>query len=256
MNNPKIVLWDIETAMTLVGAHTSASGLYGKNLSTKYVLRDWYLLCVCLKELGSGEVTTFTAHDTGLPEDDYNVVKATRDYLEDVDILIAHNGDKFDLKAFNARLMFHKLPPLPKIITVDTLKEARKVARITSNRLDYIAFHFGITERKIKHERDLWRALLFDTGDAEAMREMAKYCAQDVIVLENVYKNLIPYMKSHPNVADVNTMNCPKCNSDDIIKSKTRRTASGIVKTQYQCKCCGSYFTPRASEKEKPLSKM
>lgn len=256
MDNPVIAFWDIETAMTLVGAHTSASGLYGKNLSTKYVIRDWYLLCVCLKKKGDKKVTTFTAHDSGLPEDDYNVVKSVREYLEDVDILIAHNGDKFDMKAFNARLMFHKLPPLPKIIQLDTLKEARKVARITSNRLDYIAFHLGIEERKIKHERDLWRDLLFDTGDAQAMREMARYCAQDVVVLENVYNEMLPYMKSHPNIADCDTMNCPKCNSSNTIKHKKRRTASGIVKQQHQCKDCGSYFTPRASEREKPLSKL
>lgn len=155
MRKPKIVVWDIETSP--IQAWTWS--LYNVNIGHKQIIKDWSIICACWKELGKGKV--HYASVLGDPKrfakdhlDDYHVVKKLREMLEDVDILVAHNGDRFDLKKFNARLAHHGLPPIGHILTVDTLKEARKFAKITTNRLDYLGTYFNVGN-KIKVDQDL-----------------------------------------------------------------------------------------------------
>lgn len=250
MSDLKIVSWDIETSLMQNGSF----GLFNQNINYKHIIKDWVILCACWKELGKKKVHSVSIGDEGDFNDDYNVVKTLRDYLEDVDILIAHNGDKFDLKKFNARLIYHKLPPLPKIVTIDTLKQARNCAKFSSNRLDYLGEFLGVGG-KMYNTQGLWIDILLNNSE-NSLKQMVKYCKRDVVLLEDVYLALRPYMKSHPNIAEGGSLNCPKCNSKYYTKHKTRITAQGIKKQQYQCKGCGSYFTERASSKEKSLSKV
>ena len=71
-------------------------------------------------------------------------------------------------------------------------------------------------------------------------------CKRDVVLLERVYQELRTYAPHKFNYAVAyggEKHDCPNCESDRIIISKTRTTASGIVKRQMQCKDCGTYFT-------------
>lgn len=252
----RCVLWDIETSLMSFTGHT----LWPKFIPHYAIEQDWTIICACWKVLGQKKVYSVSTLDDPKygkkPEkvdvyDDYHVVKTLREMLEDVDILIGHNGDKFDLKKFNARLIYHKLPPLPNIVTIDTLKQARKIAKFSSNRLDYIGKYFGV-DGKLEHSSGLWERSR--EGDPKAVKDMVKYNKRDVTLLEDVYLHMRPYMKGHPNIASVDTNNCPKCNSANIHKHKVRITASGIHKQQFQCQDCGGYFTARFSERAKSLS--
>lgn len=242
-------MWDIET--TPIEARTWT--LYPNSIRHNHIIRDWSIICASFKELGENEVTSFSIHanPTKGSKDklnDYEVVKKMRNYLQDVDIIVAHNGDKFDLKKFTSRLIFHNLPPLPKILTIDTLKEIKKVSSNTSNRLDYLAKHWGY-EGKLPHSSELWTEVM--EGSMEAVDYMVEYCEEDVRQLEKVYLRARPYMKAHPNIATDGTHNCPKCNSDNVHRHKQRTMArSGIKKIQYHCQDCGSYFTHRIAEKD------
>jgi predicted RNA-binding Zn-ribbon protein involved in translation (DUF1610 family) len=249
--NLRICLWDIETNMNIVGSFS----LYPESINYENILHEWYIITGCWKILGEDKVYSSSVVDD--PQrfkkdhtDDYHVVKTLRDMLEDVDILIHHNGDKFDLKKFNSRLIFHKLPPLPKILTIDTLKEVKKVAAFNSNRLDYLCLHL-IGEGKKSTEKGLWLRVL--AGNRAAVREMVAYCKVDVQRLEDLYNRLKPYMKTHPNLATPDTHNCPKCNSNRTIKRCIKMRASGLRYQQYQCKDCGGYFLDRQAL-NKPLS--
>ena len=92
-------------------------------------------------------------------------------------------------------------------------------------------------------------------GSPKALRTMIKYCEMDVKILESVYRRMLPFIKNHPNLStDCLTINCPSCESYRKDKWNRRRTKSGILKQQYKCKDCKSYYTLRASEKEKSLT--
>ena len=75
--------------------------------------------------------------------------------LDEADIIIAHNGDRFDLRKIKARFLSNGImPPMP-YKTIDTLKVARKEFALTSNKQDYITKLLGVQE-KLDTDFQLW----------------------------------------------------------------------------------------------------
>jgi DNA polymerase elongation subunit (family B) len=232
---PKIVLWDIETSLIIA----TTFSLFPEKLPHDGILQDWFILSGAWKVLGEKTVHSVSVADFKRKsvDDDFGVVAVLHAMLLDVDILIHHNGDKFDLKKLNSRLIFHGFPPLPKIQTIDTLKVAKKVGQFTSNRLDYLSKYL-VGRGKEKTSPDLWLKCM--KGDKEALKEMVKYNKVDVVRLEEVYKKFKPYIPNPPRVSDV-ACSCPSCGSIHVNKHKPRLRSTGLWYQQYQCSC-GHYF--------------
>lgn len=253
----KIIIWDIETS--LEESYTfHLQRKYGRYIPYKNIISHWHFLCVCWKELGSNKTHSVSLLDDPVRfkknhHDDYHVIKHISDVLRDADVLIAHNGDKFDLKSLNARLAFHNLPPLPKILTIDTLKKAKQIGEFPANSLDSLGDYFGLG-KKIKTDFDLWVNCY--KGDKKALAKMVKYCKEDVRLNERVYQRLLPYMTTHPNLADIGTRNCPRCNSSNIHKHKIRIMASGRRKQQMHCQSCGGYHTHAELIPDQPFTRV
>lgn len=239
----KIISFDIETAPDLVATFS----LYPDSIPHTAIIQDWYVIAACWKELGKEEVESAYTY---IPTSDYVVVEKLRNALASADIIVAHNGKKFDLKKLNARLIYHNLPPLPSIPIVDTLIEVKKVAQFTSHRLDYLGKHL-LGAGKLPTSDGLWiRAL---KGEIAAIDEMVKYCKVDVLRLEALYLKLRPYMKQHPHVGVLEKgekKDCPRCGSLQVIKAKVRVSASGTRTQQYQCKSCGGYHSTSITKKD------
>lgn len=207
----KILIWDIETAPAL--AYTWS--LWPKSIPHSHVVKDWSILCAAWKWYGKRRVY-HSKVDLKHYEEDYKVVVDLRDALMEADVLVHHNGDKFDLKRFNTRCLAHNLEPVPKITTIDTLKVVKKEFGFTSNRLDFIG-HYLLGEGKLETPTNLWMKVL--TGDKKSFKIMVDYNKQDVILLEDVYNILLPYIKNHPNhnlYTDSHV--CPNCGSSDLQK--------------------------------------
>lgn len=231
---PRILFWDIETSPI----ETYAWRL-GQTYSTiNNLKKDWYIICACWKYAGQKTVYSDTMTKPG---DDYKLVKHLRDVLAGADLIVHHYGDAFDLKMFNARLILHKLPPLPDIPTVDTKKATSKVASMTSNKLEYLA-KTTTGQGKIKTEFQLW--IDVDKGNKRALAEMVRYNKRDVTALEDWYNWLKPYIKNHPHIWAKHKdrfHTCRNCGSTDIKKNGTRPTKAGVLKQEIQCKKCFSY---------------
>ncbi len=241
---PKIGIYDIETSLALMATF----GLKVDYIPHENIIQDWYVICGCWKTLGEKKIHAVSVLDdpdrfAKSPIDDYHVVKTLRDMMAGYDILVHHNGDKFDVKKINARLIYHGLEPLPPLLTVDTLKEARRVAAFTSNRLDYLGKFLGLGG-KDKTSGGLWLRVL--SGCIKAIKEMVKYNKRDVDLLEKVYLKLLPYMK-HPNVNRCGA-SCPKCGGHDIQLRGFATTRNGTVHQRTQCKKCGAWSKFRKSE--------
>jgi DNA polymerase III epsilon subunit-like protein len=132
----------------------------------------------------------------------------------------------------------------PTYTTIDTLKVSRSKFRFNSNKLDYIADFLGMG-KKIKTEFSLWKDILLK-ADKVAMEKMIKYCKKDVVLLEKVFSHLQGHIEPRTHYGVVfggDRASCPECGSDEIVKSKRKVTATGLVKIQCQCKTCGKYHT-------------
>jgi DNA polymerase III epsilon subunit-like protein len=130
----------------------------------------------------------------------------------------------------------------PKYTTIDTLKISRSKFRFNSNKLDYIAQFLGMG-KKIKTDFSLWKDILLHK-DKIALAKMIKYCQNDVILLEKVFKKMSTHIepKTHYGVIfGEDRGSCGECGSDELVKQRTKVFASGIRKIQYQCKTCGKY---------------
>lgn len=239
---PKILLWDIETGFNIYGVFDGQVHGY---ISWKSILQERYIISASFKLLNeegvwSHDLTEFSRFKDD-PTDDYFLVEAIKREVEDADYLIHHNGDKFDLRFFNSRLLYHGIPPIPHdIVLVDTCKLAKKRFKLNSNSLEYIANFIGC-KPKGHIGGNTWKKC-FD-GDESAVKRMVEYNQGDVETLEDVFNTLAPYDNTKLNRALFSDeMCCPHCSGLDYQKRGQRLTATRIYQ-RYQCNSCHKWFS-------------
>jgi RNase_H superfamily len=214
------------------------------------------MLCFAYKIAGEKKVYTHALPDFPLyktdKHDDRQLVQKLADVLKSADIIVAHKGDRFDIITTNTRMLFHALDPLPPTKTVDTCKEARRILKLPSNKLDHIGEYFGVG-RKLAHTgTQLWNACEDEIYHPKEWRMMRDYNAQDVALLDRVYVKLRPYIR-HPNLNIFSRKNdCPKCQSPLRTKNG-HRYYIGHEAQRYICLNCGN---PYLGPKEKIGSKV
>lgn len=246
-NKARILLYDIETAPNLV--HTW--GTYEQ--TALEVIRPWYLLCFAYKWLDEGTTDVVALPDFEKeykkdPENDYQLVKYLHDLFNEADVVIAHNGNAFDQKKVHARFLIHGFDPPTYYRQIDTLKEARKHFRFDSNRLNDLGIQLGLGEKVDTGGYSLWQGCM--AGDQKSWAKMKKYNKQDVVLLEKVYKTLLPWIDNHPNVSMLcgRTDGCPKCGAKHFQKRGVRYNKTTAYQS-YQCQSCRGYFRDRMTLK-------
>ena len=178
-------------------------------------------------------------------ENDRALVEDLWKVFDEADILIAHNGDSFDIPKVNTRFLTHKLPPPSLYKTVDTLKIARKVFKFDSNKLDDLGRYLGIGRKLPTTGFHLWRGCML--GDAKSWAQMKRYNAHDTELLEDVYYRIRAWHPTHPNVNNGELEVCPTCSSKNV----QRRGFSFTLhrrKQRYQCLNCQHWYTGSAKK--------
>lgn len=232
---PKVLFFDIETAPNL-------AYVWGKYEQDVIAFKsEWYLLSVAYKWLGDNEVHCLTIK--GKKGDDKKLAKKLRDLFDKADVIIAHNGDAFDIKKAKARFVFHGLKPPSQFATVDTYKVAKRYFNFNSNKLNDLGLYLNLGE-KVKHTGfDLWLGCMRD--DKASWKLLERYNKQDVLLLEKVYNTLLPWMERHPNMALLtDRKGCPKCGSTQVHKDGVRANSS-TLQQQWRCKSCKGYYLTR-----------
>lgn len=252
MPEPRVILYDLETSQNLVAVFR----LDGNDwIQPENIIQERFIISFAWKVLGESRVhATSVLDDVKRFEknhvDDSHVCQELHDVLSSADLIVAHNGDKFDLPFAAARMAINGLPPLPPIPSIDTLKTAKRRFMFNSNKLDYLGNVLGVG-RKIETSPGLWLRVL--RGEKAAIREMVTYNKQDVLLLERVFLKLRPYMDNYVNRELFGKSGCPRCGS---LKTQSRGTHRAIsrVYQRYQCQSCGGWFKqlkadvePRAS---------
>lgn len=235
----RVVFLDIETAPNL--GYTWAK--YEQNVLS--FEREWFMLSFAFKWAGDEKPKAF-----GLPDfpgyddhksNDAQLVAKLWAVLDEADLVIAHNGDKFDLRKANARFLFHRMTPPSPYRTVDTLKLARKHFALTSNKLDDVAKALGLGKKAETGGFQLWLECM--AGNRAAWRKMLRYNAQDVALLEDVYERLRPWHATHPSI--VNGA-CAACGGDHLVRRGTG-FGNGKRYQRLQCYDCGKWSKESAA---------
>lgn len=212
-----ILLLDIETAPS----KGYIWSLWSEIRSMSFIDQDWYILCWCAKWLDEKRMFKASLHKSRKykvgQENDEDILKSLWELLDKADVVIAHNGIKFDRRKINARFIKHGMKPPSPYRMIDTLLVARSQFAFTSNRLDDIGAFLKLGRKHTTNGFQLWKDCL--EGKKQSWNEMLDYCEQDVKLLEKIYKELRPYIANHPNVGLYNEEDltcCPKCGSSNI----------------------------------------
>ena len=235
----KILFFDIENATNL--GYFYELWKEGNILSIE---NQWYLLSFAYKWLGEKKTHVVSLPDFKLykkdKENDRDLVKELHNIMSQADVVVAHNGNNFDIKKSNARFIFHGLKPVPPFKSIDTLQVARRYFQFTSNRLNDLGQYLGLGKKVKTGGFDLWKGCM--TGDSKAWKLMCDYNKNDVVLLEKIYLTMLPWISNHPNVnlVDEKTGACPNCSSTEIQK---RGYGTNLLTRyqRYQCMKCGHW---------------
>lgn len=241
MNKPKILLFDIETSPNI----GYSWGKWEQNIIA--FKKEWELLSVAYKYLGEKEVHCITRNQFK-DKTDKTLTRELKNLLDDAQIVIAHNGDEFDIKKANAKFVEHGLGPSTPFQKIDTKKIAKRYFKFNSNSLDDLGNLLGVGRKEKTGGFDLWLGCM--AGKKDDWKKMAEYNKQDVLLLEKVYLRLLPWAESHPNMNLLNNKEsgCPKCGGTRL-KSKGLRYTKTAVYRSHICLSCGGYCQSRVSEK-------
>lgn len=242
----KVLFYDIETAPLL--AHVWHP--FGDYVGVDQMVNSSFMLTWSAKWEDSDEVMSdrLTSKEA-IAQDDERIVKSLAKLIREADVVVAHNGDRFDLPNVNKRLMLLGLEPLGPTQTIDTLKLAKKNFKLEMNRLDYLAREMGLG-RKIKTDFDLWKNCY--VGDVSALKEMEEYNKHDVVILQQVFERMKPYVQRLTRMAEAehdHQFLCTNCGAE----GRSNFQARGFYRTQastfrkYQCQSCKRYHRERVS---------
>lgn len=206
--------------------------------------RHGYTWSISYKYLGHDKIYHKNVTDFPLYKKDKYSDKALVEFIwglfDGADIVIAHNGNAFDIKEMTGRFVHHQLPPPSPYKKIDTKLLYKMYLNEDSNSLKDIAEKHNLPLKLDTGGYGLWKRC--EEGDKKAIKEMKEYNDGDVVTLEAAYLFILPYITNHPNMALLNgeQLACPNCGSNDLQKRGYAFTR--VSKNQrYQCQNCYSW---------------
>lgn len=243
-NGPRILFVDIETAPV----RAAVWRIWQENVGLEQIETDWHLLSYSAKWLGDDRVFYDDQSKAADVENDTPLLDQLHSLLDEADVVIAHNGRKFDVPKIRARLLINGYAPPKPFKIIDTLDVAKKQFGFTSNKLAWLS-EILLENKKEEHKEfpgfKLWAECL--KGNRRAWQEMKKYNIQDTIALEELYLKFRPWIAHHLNVGvygDHSERTCSRCGSHNLQLIGTVPTNVNVYPL-YECKDCHGHSRGR-----------
>lgn len=168
--------------------------------------------------------------------------------LDAADAVIGYNSQRFDVRHLQTEFVVEGLTPPSPFINIDLLATVRKSFLFGSNKLEAVSDRLGLGQ-KVEHEGfALWTKC--EAGDPDAWDKMREYNLHDVILTEDLYRRILPWITNHPSYAAFSRADvpmCPNCGHTplsprDFHYARTRRYQ------RYHCAQCGKWSRDRQAE--------
>lgn len=239
----KVLLFDVETLPMV----NYTWGRYKQNVALNQTIKESCMLSWAAKWLYEEEVMGDILTPLEVKSrDDARITLSLWKLIDEADVVIAYNGKQFDRPVVNTRSLVNGLKPYSPVKIIDPYVDVKHNFRFSSNKMDEIATMLGL-DNKISTDFQLW--VDCDNGKTEALDQMLKYNMQDVVVLEQIFDEMRPWLNMQsllPMFED--KFVCMACGSDNYeFTGKYYYTPFGKYKL-YRCKDCGKYFRSRQNE--------
>jgi hypothetical protein len=195
---PKVLYVDIETKPIKAWIW----GTFNQNIPLNMIIEDWSVLSWSAKWAGSPESEVMYSDNRNKKGEkllnDKELLKPLWKLLDEADIVIGQNSDRFDLPKLNARFIEHRMGCPSEFQTLDTYKMASSKFGFTSNKLEYMTKKLNKKYKKQDH-RNFSGFALWDEcikGNLKAWKEMEIYNKYDVLSLEELFLELAEYVRN------------------------------------------------------------
>lgn len=176
------------------------------------------------------------------PTNDKLVVMKAAELIDQCDVMVIHNGKRFDWPEFLRKLKFHRLPAVRKPYIFDTLTESKKENNF-SNSLKNVADYYGLTP---KGENDSDPAkLIFGSIDERIIhiKKLAKYGLKDIAPMREYYHLSKGYSESVPHIKEGKGVCCCYCGGQNYQnRGETYLKGLNQFRNWYFCKSCQRKF--------------
>lgn len=227
----KILTLDIETAP----ATAYVWGPWKQDIGPHQIIKPKHTISFAAKWHGDKQVLFRSVHHHSKRA----MLDEAHRLLGEADVVVGYNSKSFDIPHLNTEFWHAGLGPPRPFHQIDLLKTVRSKFSLFHNKLGVVAEQKGIGS-KVEHEGfALWVACM--EGDAKAWSRMRKYNRQDVVLTEQLYDELLPWIENHPSHGAFSGTNvCRRCGSAalerrGVVIAATRRYQ------QYRCKDCGGW---------------
>ena len=230
---PKILLFDVETSFY----HFVGWGTYKQYIQHYQITEHQYIISWAAKWLYDDNVQSdVVTSEESKNRDDKRILKSIWKLLDEADIVIGHNGDRFDIRKLRWRFISEDMQPPSPFRIIDTLKIARREFFAPSYKQDFLTKYFHL-QNKIETNFQLWKDC--EAGIPEKLEEMVEYNRHDVMGLEELYLKIRPYIHNHPNLGVLMDKDvCPTCGADDIVETNSEYITSANRFLVYRCNSC------------------
>jgi predicted RNA-binding Zn-ribbon protein involved in translation (DUF1610 family)/DNA polymerase elongation subunit (family B) len=235
----KILTLDIETSPNLADVW----GLFNQNVSLNQLRESTRVMCFAAKWHGKPKVMFHSEFHDGFDV----MVDRAYDLLDEADVVVGYNSKGFDIKHLTREFILADKTPPSSFQQIDLLQVVRSKFRFTSNKLDHVASQLGLGSKASHAGHTLWVKCM--AGDKAAWNSMRKYNKQDVVLTEQLYDRVRPWMTNHPShsLYDGAADTCPNCGGEELIRRGFKYTNLGKYQ-QYRCSGCGAWSRSGRSE--------
>ena len=233
----KVLTLDIETRPHLCYSFN----VWNTNISPVHIVEPSRMLSFAAKWEGDKRVMFESEFPFGMPEAYADLesraqhhrfmVNQAWDLLDQADVVVTYNGDRFDLRRLNQEFRLAGLGLPSPYASVDLYKIIKREEDWLSHKLAYITERYHLTG-KLEQGVDfsLWRGCM--EGDPKSWRLMRRYNKRDVVTTEEVFHEVSDLPMVLPALAlfddePILEGHCPVCREQGqrrgFAYTKTRR---------------------------------
>jgi DNA polymerase elongation subunit (family B) len=193
-------------------------------------------MCWAAKWMGEEVVYFDSVNDSS----NKKMIKGIHKLLDEADAVVHYNGIKHDIPLLNKEFIQMGLQPPSPYKQIDLLQTAKRQFKFPSNKLEYVCKALGVKQKIKTIGHELWTRCM--AGDKEAWEMMEEYNINDVVILEEVYNKILPWIKGHTNhsLYSQDKAVCPNCGSSHLQKRGYAYTLASMYQ-RYKCKTCGHW---------------
>jgi DNA polymerase elongation subunit (family B) len=245
----RILILDIETQRAIVETWTT----YKPFITIDNVIVDSRILCFAAKWHGEEKVTFRSswdedAHYQVIPEQYEKMMRAAFELLDEADVVITYNGDRFDnqwLQREFSRLGLGRPLPSKSIDLMKINKKWFKKGQL-SLKLDW-SVRKWLGDKKVEHgASDLWHDIRYGTREEKraSKKLMREYNIHDTVLTGRLFNQWLPWasinVALYENEDEDGLLHCTKCNSTNLTRVNKRKTTNAFQYHMFRCKDCGA----------------